>query len=101
MKYVLVYMTPDQTAKPDTKFLYRGYISIFGAPASLLSDKGASFTSSVIEKMCMILGIKWLWTMPYHPQTNGLVGKLHQMIMHMIGKLGKTKKPTGHLIWLK
>ena len=30
--------------------------------------------------------------MPYHPQTNRLVERLHQMIMHMIGKLGEDKK---------
>ena len=29
-KHVLVYVTPDQTAKTITKFLYGGYISIFG-----------------------------------------------------------------------
>ena len=58
MKHVLAYMTPDQTAKTITKFLYGGYISIFRALARLLSDRGASFTSSVIEEMCKILGIK-------------------------------------------
>ena len=26
------------------------------------------------------------------PQTNGMVERLHQMIMHMIGKLGEDKK---------
>ena len=30
-KHVLAYVTPDQTAKTVTKFLYGGYISIFGA----------------------------------------------------------------------
>ena len=30
--------------------------------------------------------------MPYHPQANGLVERLHQTIMHMIGKLGEDKK---------
>ena len=101
MKHMLAYITPDQTVKTIAKFLYGGYISIFGALARLLSNRGASFTSSVIEELCKILGIKQLWTMPYHPQRNGLVDKLHQMIMHMIGKLEKTKKLTGHLIWLK
>ena len=58
MKHVLAYVTPDQTAKTVAKFLYGGYISIFGAPARLLSDRGASLTSSVIEEMCKILGVK-------------------------------------------
>ena len=101
MKHVLAYVTCDQTVKTIAKFLYGGYISIFGALARFLSDRGASFLSNVIEELCKILGIKQLWTMPYHPQTNGLVEKSHQMIMCMIRKLGEEKKPTGHLIWLK
>ena len=64
---MLAYMTPDQTVETVPKFLYGGYISIFGAPARLLSDRGASFTNNIIEELCKILGVKWLWTMPYHP----------------------------------
>ena len=92
MKHMLAYVTPDQTAKTIAKYLYWGYISIFGAPARLLSDRGTSFTSSVIEEICKILCVKQLQTIPYHPQTNGLVERLHQMIMHMIRKLGEDKK---------
>ena len=55
-KHVLAYVTPDQTAKTITKFLYGGYI--FGAPARLLSDRGTSFTSSIIEELCKILGVQ-------------------------------------------
>ena len=57
-KYVLVYVTPDQTAKAIAKFLYGGFISIFGAPARLLSDRDTSFTSSIIKELCEILGIQ-------------------------------------------
>ena len=57
-KHVLVYVTPNQIAKTITKFLYGGYISIFGALARLLSDRGTSFTSSIIEELCKILGIQ-------------------------------------------
>ena len=91
-KHMLVYVTPDQTAETIAKFLYGGYIYIFGTPARLLSDRGASFTSNVIEELCKILGIKQLWTTSYHPQNNGLVERLHQTIMHMIRKLGEDKK---------
>ena len=91
MKHMLAYVTPNKTAKTVTKFLYQGYISVFGAQARLLSDRDANFMSSVIEEMCKILGIKKLQTMPYHPQTNELVEILHQTIMQMIGKLGEEK----------
>ena len=99
MKHIMAYVTPDQTVKTVANFLHQGYISIFGAPAKLLSDWGANFMSSIIDKMCMLLGMKKLQTMPYHPQTNGLVERSHQTIMHMIGKLGEDKKANwpGHL----
>ena len=57
-KHILAYVTPDQTAKTIAKFLYGGYISISGAPARLLSDRDTSFTSSIIEELCKILGIQ-------------------------------------------
>ena len=99
MKHVLAYVTPDQTAKTVSKYLYQGYILIFGAPARLLSDRGANFMSSLIDEMCKILSMEKLQTTPYHPQTNGLVERSHQTIMRMIGKLGKDKKADwpGHL----
>ena len=87
-----MYVTPNHTAKTVTKFLFQGYISIFGTPARLLSDRGASFLSSDIQEMCKILGIKQLQTMSYHPLTNGSVERSHQTIMHMTGKLGEDKK---------
>ena len=92
-------MTPNQTVKTVAKFLYGGFISIFGgfisifgALARLLSDSSTSFTSSIIRELCEILSIQRLQTMPYHPQSNWLVERLHQTIMHMIGKLGEDKK---------
>ena len=38
MKCVMVYMTLDQTVKTVAKFLWQGYISVFRAPARILSD---------------------------------------------------------------
>ena len=50
-KQVMVYVTSNQTIKTIAKFLYQGYISIFGAPARLLNDCGANFMSNIIGKM--------------------------------------------------
>ena len=65
-KHIMVYVTPNQTAKTVAKFLYQGYISIFSAPARLLSNWGANLMGSIIDKMCTPLGMKKLQTMPYH-----------------------------------
>ena len=55
--------------------------------------------SSIIDEMCKLLGMRKLWTTPYHPQMNGLVQRSHQTIIQMIGKLGEDKKAnwSGHL----
>ena len=91
-KHVRAYVTPDQTAETVTKFLYQGYISIFWAPARILSDWGATFMSSITDVMCRLLSMNKLWTMLYHPQMNRLVERSHQTIMQMIRKLGEDKK---------
>ena len=72
----MAYMTPNQTAKTVTKFLYQGYILIFGALAKFLSDWGANLIS-IIDEMCKLLGVKKLQTMPYHPQKNGEISSNH------------------------
>ena len=93
MKHVMAYVTPNQTATTVAKFLYQGYISIFGAPARLLSNWGANFTSSSIDEMCKLLSMKKLQATLYHHQRS------HQTIMQMIRKLGEDKKADwpGHL----
>ena len=91
-KHIMAYVTPNQTVKTVAKFLYQDYISIFGAPARLLSDQGVNFMSSIIDEMWTLLSMKKLQTTLYHPQTNGLVERSHQNIMQMTGKLGEEKK---------
>ena len=66
-KHIMACMTPNQTTKTVAKFLYQGYILIFGAPAMLLSDHNVNFMSNIISEMCKLLRVKKLQTMPYHP----------------------------------
>ena len=67
MKHIMVYVTPFETAKTMTKFLYQGYILIFEALGRLLSNWVANFMSSVINEMCKMLNMKKLQTMPTTP----------------------------------
>ena len=50
-KHSMVYVAPNQTTKTVARFLYQGYISIFGALARLLSDHGVNFMSNIFSEM--------------------------------------------------
>ena len=81
------YVTTDQKASTAAKTLYKGFISIFGAPERILTDQGKAFTSKVVEQLCSQFGISQSTTTAYHPQGNSQVEQAHQTLGRMIGKL--------------
>ena len=66
---------------------------ILRALAKLLSYQGANFECNLIKELCELTGIQKDRTSPYHDQTNEQARQVHQMLMHMIGKLSKDWKP--------
>jgi transposase InsO family protein len=48
-------------------------ISWFGLPASIQSDNGPEFVSSISKKLAKTLNIHWRFHIPYHPQSSGKV----------------------------
>ena len=91
-KYVVAYVVDDQTAETAAWALRKGYFSLFGAPAYLVSDQGKAFTSHVIKGLCELYGVQKLRTSSYHAQTNGQVERMNQTLIRMIGKLDADKK---------
>ena len=69
MKHIMVYVTPNQTVKTVVKFLWQGYILIFGGLAKLLSDWGAHFESNIIRELCELTDMQKVRASPYHAQT--------------------------------
>ena len=67
--------------------------STHGFPASLLTDNGAVFTAIpaqgrtlAIELETAALGIRYLHSSPYHPQTCGKVERIHQTLKRWLAK---------------
>ena len=79
------------------QILYERFISVFGMPAKLLSDRGANFTSALVEELCSAFGIQKCRTTAYHAQCNGQVERFHQTLFRMIGKLSTDKKAQWEL----
>ena len=57
-RYALAVVMKDQTAKTVMKVFYECFIVVFGAPVKLLSDRGANFTSALVEELCVAFGIQ-------------------------------------------
>ena len=57
-----------------------GWVSRFGVPASITTDRGVQFTSAVWTILCQRRGIKHCTTTAYHPQSNGMVERFHRQL---------------------
>jgi transposase InsO family protein len=57
--------------------LIAGWISRYGVPAQLTSDRGTQFTSAIWDAMCQRLGIQHQPTPAFHPQANCMVERCH------------------------
>ena len=57
--------------------LFQGWVSRFGVPEVITSDRGAQFTSSLWAALCSLLNIQHNQTTAYHPQSNAMVERFH------------------------
>ncbi len=69
------------TALECTDTFFAGWLSRFGVPAHLTSDRGVQFTSTVWQGLCQSFGMAHHQTSAYHPQANGLVERFHRQLM--------------------
>lgn len=56
------------------------WISRFGIPLDMTSDRGSQFTSALWTAISKSLGIQLHRTTSYHPQSNGLVERFHRSL---------------------
>ena len=61
--------------------------SHIGIPKEILSDRGTQFPSQLTKELHRLLGVKPLFTMPYHPMGNGHCERLHSTLKSCLKKL--------------
>ena len=57
-----------------------GWISRFGTPSTITTDRGPQFESSLWHSLMHLLGSSRLRTTAYHPVANGLVERFHRQL---------------------
>ena len=56
------------------------WISRFGVPSTIITDQGTQFTSAMFNAFNELTGAQLKTTTAFHPQTNGLVERVHRTL---------------------
>ena len=95
-RFSQVYPTTSTRAKTAVKKLCSNSIMRYGIPEKLLSDRRREFENELFQWLPKLCSIKKIRTTPYHPQTNGQVEQMTQIIINMLKCLPEQYKSNGH-----
>ena len=70
----------NTTAESVAQAFLLGWVSRFGVPATIVTDRGRQFESQLWSSLMSLLGSKRSRSTAYHPQTNGTVERLHRQL---------------------
>ncbi len=80
--------------------LFQGWVSRFGVPAVITSDRGAQFTSYLWAALCSLLNIQHNQTTAYHPQSNRMVERFHRRLKDALRARCAAANWVDHLPWV-
>lgn len=76
----------DTTADSCVRFLVEDVCCKFGLPRRILSDNGSCFTANLFKDLNTALGVKNVYTSPYHSEGNAVVEKEHFCYQQILSK---------------
>ena len=88
------------TVTDCARALFAGWVSRFGVPATITSDRGAKFTSALWSGLCSLLNIQHSPTTAYHPQSNKLVERFHRWLKDALRSWASAADWHDHLPWV-
>lgn len=60
------------------------WISRFGVPLHVITDRGSQFESELFQELSQLVGFHRLRTTSYHPQMNGMIERVHRTLKSAI-----------------
>jgi transposase InsO family protein len=79
-KYAEAFPIADQTSQICARVYVSQIVARHGSGSKLITDQGAAFMSSFFNETCKLLGLKSSRTTSYHPNSNGVIERLHRTL---------------------
>ena len=83
-KWTESYPMPNMEAATVAEIIVKEFISRYGIPSKIHSDQGRQFVSKLFKEMCKLLQIEKTQTTPYHPESDGMVGRFNRTLCAML-----------------
>ena len=87
------------TASACAEAFCSSWISRFGVPHTITSDRGSQFTSAIWSQICSLLNLSHITTTSFHPQSNGMVERFHRSLKSTLRARCTTSDWSAHLPW--
>ena len=78
----------DMEAKTVAAAFLENWISRYGVPLKLTSDRGRQFQSTLFSELCNLLGTEQITTTAYNPKGNGMIERVHRRLKEALKALG-------------
>ena len=88
-RWMEVIPTRNMLATTVASVFYKHWVSRYGVPHKLVSDRGGQFRSELFNEMCKLLGANHIKITSYNPKANGAIERLHRRLKESIKALGK------------
>ncbi|BHF78091.1 hypothetical protein SprV_0602120100 [Sparganum proliferum] len=79
-RWPIAVLISDSSAENIAMVFLTHWISTFGVPATLTTDRGSQFQSSLFREFARLLRCAHITTTAYRPASNGLVERLHRQL---------------------
>ena len=96
-RYLIASPVKNHKASTVSRCLYESVVAYFGAPRSILSDRGAEFNGMIWESLTQMLGAKIKLTSPYYLQGNSVIERSHRTLSNMLRTILLEKKGSSLL----
>ena len=82
-----VFPIPDKSADTIVSTFINQYLPVHMCPRYILSDNGTEFKNQLMDQVPQQLGIEYIFSTPYHPQSNGKLEVFHKSLKPTLKKL--------------